>query len=826
MASTIARLDVKWGALLLAICMIVPILFLGGVTHGGLLTATVVLFVLLPFAYVSRRTRLRWPEARVAIGAFAAAAGWEIMQLLPLPPRLLRALSPRAAALWAGSDAILATPGRWHPVSVDIPETAFMIVGAIAVGAFFIVCLRHASAPTGARTLAVSVVIVVLGFDLVALVHSLIGAKEVYGVFLAANPGEVGSVPIVTSLLNSNHAAALACVGPPLLIGFAIETHATATKILAVAGAIVSSAVSVMTFSRGGFAVLGLMGLTMAVYRSLRPGDLRARAIGALAGFATMAVAAAAALYIALQPILDEAAKTDTSKFHLFTRAATMIPDFFVTGVGRGAFSSAFAGYEGPIADGSRFTHVECWPVQLAIDFGTPFAIAFIVALGWVLIRCVRSTFGRPTTFGALVALCGLGIHDLADFSMEFVGVGLIASALLAIVVSTRSPRSGNGQPGQPRWPSLAVGAAPLLAFVAILRPHWQHGVVEDCSRIAEEWKAGRLDEAGSLIAAAEARHPAEPYFPMVGGVRILATPEAAPLLVRSVELGPRRGQGHYWLGRWFLLFGHRGQAWAEYREALRLAPAFRGLILDEMLAVGAPLEDIESTATKEDDLDSASARLESKGRTEDAERLDEDLIHLFPPAIRARLRIIDRFVARHDLAGARPAALELIQLASTDPRGYIELAKATDTGEGREAALEQGLGVCGDQPELLDALVRARGARLGLNAVRGELERLRLAYAQLGRPERFFAAQAEVELASGHPAAAIGFWLEAASAAADGDAYLRTAASVAEQYGQAEMAQSLYRRLAQVHPDDEGLRAALARLKATATAKDSVIAP
>jgi hypothetical protein len=242
-------------------------------------------------------------------------------------------------------------------------------------------------------------------------------------------------------------------------------------------------------------------------------------------------------------------------------------------------------------------------------------------------------------------------------------------------------------------------------------------------------------------------------------------------------------------------------------------------LVLDDMLAANAPLEDIEVTATSEDDLEVAAARLAAGGRTEDVRRLDDDLLLLFPPAVRTRLRIIARRMAAGDVRGARAAAMELVAVAPSDPRAYLALADTSDVGEPRETALTQGLAACGDVPELLQALVRARGVRLGLASVTSELERLRAVYAQQGRPDIYFALQAEVELANAHPAAAIGLWLKAADAAPDSDPYLRTAAAVAEQTGQLEMAQSLYRRLTVAHPDDQKLREALVRVTSAASA-------
>jgi hypothetical protein len=807
-------LDVKWGGLLLAGCMLVPILWLGGVTHGGLLAAVVAVAAVSPIIGASRSASLQWSEARVAIAALGGAAGWATFQLVPLPPWLLKILSPHASHIWLGCDAILGREGSWHPISVDLSETAFMATTSTVVAAFFFVALRHASAPGGARTLLIGVTAVVLCFESIALAHALVGATRIYGIFAPVTPGPISRTPIVTPLMNANHAAALGCVATPILLGFGFESKSSSSRAIAFVGAAVSGAVPVMSFSRGGFVVLGLETLAMVFYRVVRPGTVRSRAMGALVGAGALAVAASGALYVAHEPIVHEASDTSVEKLRLFSSAARMIPDFFTTGVGRGAFASAFSAYGAPFGAQYRFTHVESWPVQLAVESGLPIAIAFVSAIGWIIVRCVGVTAQKPSLFGATVALCGLGIHDLADFSMEFAGVALIAAALLAVVVSARGTRPRQLSARMSLRSAILAGLTPIVAFVALLLPHWHHALLSDCEKVAAEWTAGRLEAAGPTIIAAEARHPAEPYFPMAAGVRVLATPDAAPLLLRAVELGPGRAQTHFWFARWFLMAGRRGQAWAEYREALRIAPTFRNAVVDDMMAANAPLDDIEAAASTEEDLETASARLTAQGRLDDGKRLDDDLLQLYPPAVPARLRILGRLLAAQDLPGARAAAEELISLASNDPRAYLALASVGAGPIEQEAAIERGLAACGDAPSLLEALVRTRGIRLGLGAVRDPLERLRKIYAEQGAPDRYFAIQADVELASNHPAAAVGLWLEASSAALDGDAYLRTAAAVAEQHGQLEMAESLYKRLAAKHPDDPEINAALLRLK------------
>lgn len=811
-----ARLRIEPGALLLGVALLVPLFWLGAVTHGGLAATTIGLAVLLPLATASRRTNLRWREARILVAAFTGVSAWILLQLVPLPPSVLRLVSPNAAKIWEGSDALLGQIGRWRPITLDVAETAFMAVTAIAVLSFFVVCLRHACAPGGPRSLVVACALVVVVFDLVALTHELVGTVRVYGVFDQVTQGAGGRMPIVTPLMNANHAAALSCAGPPLLIGLMMEARSMPKKILALVGAVISAAVAIMAFSRGGFAVLAIEGVALIAYRVLRPGNLRSRAVGAVLGGATIVAAAVGALYIAGDAVLQEAHDTNVDKIRLFGRAMTVVPHFPMVGIGRGAFGSVLSAYEGDIAAGLRFTHVECSPIQLAVDLGLPVAVLFVAAIGWTVIRSVSSTLSKPSLFGALLSLIGLTIHDLADFSMEFAGVGMFAAALLATVVSTRCPRQAPTPVSAARksaiWALLPVGA-----LLIVLRPQWRHGLDDDCKYVAAEWSAGRLADAQALINAGMGRHPAEPYFPMANGVRVLASLDAAPFLLRAVELGPQRAQAHYWLGRWFLLAGRRGQAWAEFREAVRLAPSFRSRVFDDMMAASAPLEDLEAATATEEDLEFVAARLAAYGRSSEIERLDDDLMHLHPPAVSARLRVIDRLLANRDVLGARAAARALLAVAPSDPRAYLASAKTTE-GEEREQIIEDGLAMCGDVPELLETLVRERGSRLGLSAIAPLLDRLRLACSQRGQIDRFYAIEAQVALARNETAAAVGYWLQAASAAPDGDTYLRAAAQAAAAGGQLDMARALYKRLITLHPEDSALRAALSQLPDVAT--------
>jgi tetratricopeptide (TPR) repeat protein len=624
----------------------------------------------------------------------------------------------------------------------------------------------------------------------------------IFGVWPTLKP-LAGPIPLPSTFVNPNHAAAAFAIVPPLVLGIGLKSESSLVRLTAVMGAALAGACTIMTLSRGGMAVLAAEIVAMgALALQMRDDAGRRRS----AGLATAAVAAAGAvslaIFVALEPAAREATDTSTGKLALIGRAARMSLDFLVTGVGRGAFTSTFPAYEGDlhgaidVAGRVRFTHAESWPIQLVLDVGAPVAAAFLVLVVVGVAPGARLALRRPTLAGALVALLGLGAHDLADFALDFAGVALLGAGLLALVVSGERP---TGSPRVSPSATFAIRAVIAAGAIAGFAAHWRHDVDDDAAHLADRWQRSELAAADNEIRAAMQRHPAEPYFFLVAAARDFSGPQAGPLLARAVTLGPWRAQSHYWLARWFESKGRRGQAWAEYREAVRLNPALSAWALADLIRQGSSVYELESVQASEGQFEDASVALERSGRKVDSVQLDDWMIDQFRVAARARFRRVLRLRDTGLFDEANRESQAFLKVAPNEHNAYLAAAALEKDTLRAEGWLVRGTEVLPNNPELLSALIRRRGARLGLESLAPELERLRAALASRQEsPVVVDELMGDVERERGHLARAMSHYLDAASSAGDGAAgYYEKAARAAEDLPDLALAEKYWRRVA-----------------------------
>jgi tetratricopeptide (TPR) repeat protein len=347
------------------------------------------------------------------------------------------------------------------------------------------------------------------------------------------------------------------------------------------------------------------------------------------------------------------------------------------------------------------------------------------------------------------------------------------------------------------------------LALIAIVTPialAWRYGrdAGDEGRSLAHRWSEDGPASLGNAIAGAASRHPADPYFYMVEGVRQFNRREnPGRFLIEALRLGPGRAATHYWLARLFLASDNRGQAWPEYREALRRWPPMLQPVLHDMLHADAPVEEILQVIVDEKQLDDAGQTLLANGRESDALVVDDLLIERFPPALNARSRRIQREVRKDDVDGARRLARDLIALAPGSAVGFDALASLVSDPHLAELILETGLRTAPDDLVLLRSIARRKGARLGVAAIAPELEKLRrLASEHQGNLCDVTAILAYIAVDQNHGADALGYFEQAAAESDNGIRYLDEAARLAERNGQRSLAARLWRKIADVSGD------------------------
>jgi hypothetical protein len=327
----------------------------------------------------------------------------------------------------------------------------------------------------------------------------------------------------------------------------------------------------VLSLSRGA---IGALGLAIAVFLALY-----ARRLDRIQWAALRAKGVPIAVLVTLGAVLVVVGVQGTSlgrelgyrhnvttKFEGAARALPLIASHPIAGVGRGAFSAAFVDQHGTE---KRFFYPENLLVQWTSEWGIPIALLVFGVVGWSLLRgfrIERSAIG----LGGLAGLAGIGIQQLADFSLELVGVAVVAAATLGAVA--RSPRARIRLPL--RTLCIGVSVASVAGAALALTMHGGD-VVSLEQRIRDALEANSDGEARSLVDRGLALHPSEPIFALSGAELAVRQkdPAAARWLNVAQSFAPFWTAPHLLAARWLFSIGKSDQALVELREAESLQP-------------------------------------------------------------------------------------------------------------------------------------------------------------------------------------------------------------------------------------------------------------
>jgi len=384
-------------------------------------------------------------------------------------------------------------------------------------------------------------------------------------------------------------------------------------------------------------------------------------------------------------------------KLSLWPIALAMLRRFPLTGIGRGAFATAFAGYKVE-PDPVTFTHLENEWLQAPVDLGIPVGLLLVATIAWTWLRAARARDLSRPEMGALAGAAALGAQTLVDFSLELLGVALPFAVVLGILARTQPSRKLGA-------PVLRIGTVACLGGAILgIAFYRAHPVEAEATAVARALSA---DAALRLARAAARWHPAD-YLPHAeAGARLVQEgqcAEAMPWLGRAMVLNPTAAEPHRYAARCLAADGKGTLAKREYRLASLLGDP--GALVEAERRF-ASLEDLLDIAPDTPTGLTSLAALLATDRPADAEK-----------ALRRAWEEYGDLGALRGLAsvtlslGDRDAALELARLYEqrrpSDPTGYTVAARAlAGLGLAEESRQELELGVARvpGSPELLATL-------------------------------------------------------------------------------------------------------------------------
>lgn len=823
---------------------------------GGVHTATAV--ALLAPTLLAFAVQMGW-RSRDGIGYGVPAIGWVLLawttvlalQLVPLPPGILAALSPQSATLRHGAAALVGADPRWAPLSLSPPATARDLVRALAalgtaLGVAGLVRVRARAA----ATLLTTVVVTGVALVAIAAVQQILGAESILGFY--APETTQGHRFFWSTFVNQNHFAAFLCLAAPLALGLALDAATPRGRgPLFVAAFAILGIGALLTLSRAGAVVLvGEVALFGALWSTARRSGGAGRAGGGETGTVgwgmiacALTVVLAAGLLVAFPRVVSdwralghEDALAAYAKWATWPDAWRLITTFPWTGVGAGAYGEVFPAFNQAFPD-YTFHFVENGPLQLAADVGLPAAALLLVpalALGALLLR--RST-RRPLLLGASVGVAGLLVENLVDFSIAVPGVTLPAAAVLGVLAGKmRAPSasgavagSGDGRTVAGASESLSVAGRRPRARIALAAAGAALLAAAPASWLALGQSLGRsrtavAEGATGAIEDAAFWHPADPLVAVAAGQRAELAGDvtgAARWFSRARTLAPAGlwpalhelrlalGRSDEAAARAALgaLHGAHGAHARERRLYLEL---LRGR--QDIGAIFGPAVDWQPAA-----LVAAVQDLRGLGAGRSSERLLRAALEQRPDDPQLLYSLATLYLSRGRRDDADRVATRLLALHADRAEGYLVLG---------DLALHRGDAALADHlfreaarlaPDDIQLLFRRADALTRLHEW-GPLEtvfRELSARTQTARERaHLWTLRSKAAEAQGEAKKALRFAREAVTEMPNDVPHLRQLARLLEALERADSALTVYERILELSKDDRAAAAAITRLR------------
>jgi len=521
------------------------------------------------------------PSLSLPVVACGALALYTLFQAVPLPMGLLRAIAPANADVWERTLLPLGEPALgWASLSLDPGASVLEAVKWATYAAIF----ASAAAISAKRGAAWGVMLVFASAMLAAVItvaHGLAGATKVYGLY---QPGFAGSVWHMGPLLNPNNLAGYLNLGALAGLGLALTRKPVVPPWLIGLGVMLIVGVEVTSASRGGVLALPLGVLALALItrrQSESGGAARSRSIWIMVGAAALGGAVLAALGGTSATWAELYAK-DVSKIQMLLWTKPLIHDHPLFGIGRGAFESVFPVYR--LVPGNLvFTHAENFVAQWASEWGLPVTLAAFIAFGWSFAPRPLGVGRSAVAAGAWMGVVVLLVQNMFDLALEVPAICIAVAAVLGSLWGDgrrRLPRRATDS-GPPRDGSLRAAIAVLttgLALLALGAAFRATDVTSDRAAVRAAYEAEanlqypeEVARVRRLVRAAMLRHPAEPYFPLIGALLALRAHDQSPMpwLQHTLERGQVNGRAHLLLAEFL---GARGGAKKQALFELRLS--------------------------------------------------------------------------------------------------------------------------------------------------------------------------------------------------------------------------------------------------------------
>jgi O-antigen ligase len=569
---------------------------IGSVLAFGTQHASVTCLIALPcvvLAIISAR-RLGRPPALV--WWLLALVAFTLLQVVPLPLSFLSVVAPHSSDVWSGLSALEGYGRARGTISLDPGASAlealrWAMYAAVLSGA--LVARRTRSSSWLAQLLFLSA----LALAVVTLLHGLLDAERIYGIHQPSfTVGRFRRGP----LLNSNNLSGYLNLGLAAGAGLWLAGRSTLPRPLLALGMLIILSIDLASGSRGGLLVLILAALALAVWYARAASPTQALRTPALVAATVVLFGFAAAFLLVGDSLLSEWVSGDVKrKTAVWRWSIDLIRDNAWLGVGRGAFESAFGAYRGHLGHDwtSVFSHPENIVLQWATEWGVVVGVGSLIGCALLLIRAFMRGKRDALHVCLALGLVALVAQNLVDLSSEVPGVAM-AMMVAAAAILDRPKESGTSASFRV---TLLVGAG-ATGLVVLAFTLGRHQVRPEREVLGARYRSLQIDDPSAratfraALTGAMSRHPAEAYFPLLGGLvaHRAGDQNALRWLDRALELGPGNGTTHLALANVLKARGADGQALLHLRLAVARDATLQGPVVARAAAWAKSLDELE----------------------------------------------------------------------------------------------------------------------------------------------------------------------------------------------------------------------------------------
>ncbi|MBU0943580.1 MAG: O-antigen ligase family protein [Proteobacteria bacterium] len=427
---------------------------------------------------------------------------WMFLQLVPLPPPLVKVIAPGIYQAYAPL-LDLQAGSQWIPLTVNLKATLLEGLRISAYGVFYILTVQLLSTSEALTKTVKIIAWLAIGIAFLAIIQKFTSPREIY--WFRTTP--VGSGTVGPWVYHNHYAGFMELVFPLVLALFfhyrppftyqqplrariaAIFTAPDSNIHFFLGFGIVLILASVfIALSRGGIISINL-GLLFFLLLLARKNPASGKMLPLLLlGCALMAVT-----WLGWDPILSEFNNTFTEtggikegRLMIWQDCAPLIRDFLFTGSGFGTFLQVYPKYSS-LPTTAIIDHAHNDYIELITNGGL---IGFLLA-AWFVITILGHGLRRLSTrrehysilliIGGITAIVSLLLHSVTDFNMHNGANGLYFFFLCGILVSAGNTRLRyRTQPtllnsASPTWKLACLAVIPLL-FITVTT---QGGIVQ-----------------------------------------------------------------------------------------------------------------------------------------------------------------------------------------------------------------------------------------------------------------------------------------------------------------------------------------------------------